>query len=136
MVQPSVRISIFWLVRNQADDSENLIGFIPHLVHLTRFDEHEIARLQRLALVIRADDSVALQHENLVLPIMLVMRGMTAWLECEDPHGEIFGPVLVGYDPSDSNVLNPFLGRYLFLDIGIVHVFHQMPPQIQNAYSV
>lgn len=68
-------------------------------------DEDDVARVERAFFVTEYDVAVSVEDEDFMFPLVAVEGCVSSGRHFEEPHGEVFRPILLGDEPSDPYVL-------------------------------
>jgi len=89
---------------------------VSKLVQLVRRNKDSVSGSNRVLLVLMSHEAFAFEDVHLVLPVMLVERGVSSRLNCEMSHGKGRGAHGLVNQPLDLDTFGPlFLDRCILL---------------------
>jgi hypothetical protein len=115
------------VVGDKAEELQSVLAFVGEMMSRVRRDEDRAARTHGSGLVTAYDAAFAGQDENLVLPWVRMMRGVSAWGHLEVSHGKMRGTVILGYQPADSGAFSATLSHLVRFHFGVVNRLESQP---------
>jgi hypothetical protein len=123
------------MVWNEADELHSAFSLVSKVVHRVRRDKDCAARAQFSFLITAYNEAFTLQYENLMFPLVRMMRRVPPRNHLEVAHGKMLCAVILCYQPADLGSLGTAFCYIVCFGFRIVNSFETHPDHNNHRKS-